>query len=192
MTPAAPRPAAAVPAALKLAATSITPPQIIRRIIAAVFDLLCLLVLFALFASMSKEAGAAQATMRPGALFFIAWAVLDAAATVRVGATPGKALMGIRIHGAEGAPLAWPRALLRSGALPLLLLLLVMRSGFTIFIAAAGLFIAGRRLQAGFAPWWDDAAGARVTYAALPPARVALAVLAVVVALIVLAVVRQG
>lgn len=159
--------AATATATARLPATPMTRPQATRRVLAALLDLACLAVAFRLFSGVFPAT--ATEALRRAPSFLLLWAALDAAATVRLGCTPGKALMGIRVTGPEERKLSWPRALLRSGALPLLCLLLWLRSGFTIFVAALALVLTVRRMRSGFAPWWDDMVGARVSYGSPGP-----------------------
>lgn len=165
---------------MKIPATPMTQPQAVRRAVAALFDLLCIVVVYRMFGGALPET--APAAIGRAAPLLLLWAALDAAATARLGSSPGRALMGIRISGAEDRPLSWPRALLRSVALPLLLLLL-LRAGFTFFIGAVALVLTARRVRAGLAPWWDDVAGARVSYGEFSATRGALAVMAFFVGL---------
>jgi hypothetical protein len=73
---------------------------------------------------------------------------------------------------ANGERLDFARALVRSAAVPLMLMLILATGvGFLSFLAIVGLVLAGARLRAGHAPWWDALAGVRVTYGDFTAAR---------------------
>jgi hypothetical protein len=161
--------------------TPITPPQALQRILAALFDALCVYVAFRLFVTLLPE----RAPPLRGPLLFIVWALLDAAFISRLGSTPGKALFAVRVRGPQDERLEYPRALGRSAVVPLLLLMLVLKSGFLTVLGFGGLVLAGLRMRGGFGPWWDDVAGVRVGYGEFTTARRAMAIVAFAVLILV-------
>lgn len=190
----APRPATpvtraqprAVPAARSAASvpkSTITPAQVVQRVLGAAFDLLCLYIAFRLL-RLVVPAVDGRLALRSGQLLLVAWALLDAAFVGSAGATPGRALFAVRTAGPQGERLDRARALAHAAVLPALLLVMTLQSGFLTVVAVVGLLIAAGRMRAGYAPWWDDVAGVRVTYGEITASRKSLAAAAFIAAIL--------
>jgi hypothetical protein len=152
-----------------------TPAQLWQRVLAGAFDLLLVAIALQL---VSRYAPISVPEWLDSPRFaLLAWAALEGWMLASVGRTPGKALLGVTVRGKEGGRLDERRAWLRSGAVPLGLLLLSANPvlGFFALLALAfGLL----RLRGGRPAWWDEVTGSEVEVAQLGQGRRLLAGLA--------------
>ncbi len=145
------------------------PQPVIRRFCARWLDLICFVALwwFAMWA-LGRDIRATFLNPWVTVLQYLPWFIIESILLHYTGTTPGKWLMGLRVHNADGSRLSLMEATRRSARV------LVMGIGFgwpflSIFCQLISLFTT-RRLGE---PLWDHAGGHRMTAAPLHPLRIA-------------------
>jgi uncharacterized RDD family membrane protein YckC len=113
-----------------------------------------------------------------GVLIVLGWVVVEAALMSTIGATPGKALLRVRVRRADGRGLDFERALTR--AVEVWLKGLGMGLPVVSLITVA---IAYRRLRREGVTAWDEAGDIVVSHETIGRTRIALLVLGAVVAI---------
>lgn len=104
-------------------------------------------------------------------LLFCLWEPLFLA---NAGTTPGKWLMGIRVRGADGGKLSYPRALWRF----VQVWVVGLAAGIPLLVLAT-MLMARARLQSDGSTSWDESVGAQVTHSKRHPALWALLIVSV-------------
>lgn len=117
------------------------PPPLWRRFLAQVVDLLVFLP-FYMGIGFGAELGASWGNPIPFALAVMVFVPVPIAFLALRGATPGKALLRLRVVGTDGHPLGWRRAWNRQALFAAVLLLSVLEEG-----GAMGRLGPGRNIQ---------------------------------------------
>lgn len=117
------------------------PPPLWRRVLAQFLDLLVYLP-FYMGIGYGAELGASWGSPAPFALAVLLFAPVPVMFLAWRGATPGKAMLGLRVVGIDGGALGWRRAWNRQGLFIAVLLLSVIEEG-----AAMGRLGPGRSIQ---------------------------------------------
>jgi uncharacterized RDD family membrane protein YckC len=177
------------PAAARVAVTPAPILHVWQRVLAGVFDLLLVAVVLQLIDTLVLADTPAWLTTRAGLL--VGWVLLDAWLLPAFGATPGKALLGVKIRAADGSKLDPRTALLRAGMLPLALLILSGLGPVFSFFSLLLLAAAWQWLRSGRKLWWDEMTRSTVSYAEISQPRRVLAIAAFALLLFVLAWLRQ-